>query len=205
MIAKLRIFVAALAASLFIGSTSAADVGKSAPQFTLTDIDGQTHRLSDFAGKIVVLEWTNYGCPFVKKHYNSGNMQALQDKAKGEEVVWLSICSSAPGTQGHMSASEWQAATTEKGVKSSAVLIDESGEVGRLYGAKVTPHMFVIDADGTLVYDGAIDSIPSGRVSDIEKADNYVMAALDAVMAGKPVAVSKAKPYGCGIKYASDS
>ncbi|MDQ8197020.1 thioredoxin family protein [Pelagicoccus enzymogenes] len=202
MIAKLRNLGAALAACVFIAATTAANIGEAAPQFSLVDINGQTRSLSDYAGKVVVLEWTNYGCPFVKKHYGSGNMQSLQDMAKGKEVVWLSICSSAPGTQGHMSASEWQAAIAEKGVKSSAVLIDESGEVGRLYGAKVTPHMYVINAEGTLVYDGAIDSIPSGRVSDIERAENYVVAALDAVLAGKPVEKTKAKPYGCGIKYA---
>ncbi|MDQ8181725.1 thioredoxin family protein [Pelagicoccus sp. SDUM812005] len=202
MIAKLRSFGAAAAALLFIASVSAANVGEPAPQFSLTDIDGKTHSLSDYAGKVVVLEWTNYGCPIVKKHYNSGNMQSLQDLAKGKDVVWLSICSSAPGTQGHMSAAEWKAAIAEKGVKSSAVLIDESGKVGHLYSAKVTPHMYVIDSKGTLVYDGAIDSIPSGKIADIEKADNYVIAALDAVLAGKPIETSKVKPYGCGIKYA---
>ncbi|EDY82903.1 Redoxin superfamily [Verrucomicrobiia bacterium DG1235] len=190
---------------LFAASVSAAKVGAPAPAFTLTDINGETHSLSDFAGKVVVLEWTNYGCPFVKKHYNSGNMQALQKTATGKDVVWLSICSSAEGKQGSMSLSEWKATVKSKGVNASAVLLDVSGAVGRSYGAIATPHMYVIDESGTLVYDGAIDSIASASQSDIAKAENYVMAAIDAVMAGKPVAKAKSKPYGCGIKYARDS
>lgn len=196
-------FFAALAASLlFVASASSAVVGEAAPDFTLTDTDGNTHSLSDFAGKLVVLEWTNYGCPFVKKHYNSGNMQGLQNMAKGKEVVWLSICSSASGKQGHMTPNEWQTAIQSKGVESTAVLLDESGDVGKLYKAKVTPHMYVIDADGILAYNGAIDSISSANQSDIAKAENYVMAAIDSLLSGKPVETTKAQPYGCGIKYA---
>ncbi|MDQ8202393.1 thioredoxin family protein [Pelagicoccus sp. SDUM812003] len=205
---KTKRFFTALAAALTLFaaiSSFAAEVGKEAPDFTLTGIDGTEHSLSDFAGKVVVLEWTNYGCPFVKKHYNSGNMQKLQSMAKDKEVVWLSICSSAPGKQGHMSASEWLETTKEKGVQSAAVLIDESGEVGRAYGAKVTPHMYVIDEEGVLAYNGAIDSIPSASISDIEKATNYVTAALEAVLSGEKVEQTMSKPYGCGIKYARDS
>lgn len=195
-----------VAALLLYSSISyAAAVGKAAPAFTLSGIDGEEYSLSDFAGKVVVLEWTNYGCPFVKKHYKSGNMQALQESAKDMEVVWLSICSSAPGKQGHMSAAEWKEAAKDHGVESHAVLIDEDGSVGRMYGAKVTPHMYVIDAAGTLVYDGAIDSIASASVSDIERAEQYVSNAIEATLAGKPVSVSKSKPYGCGIKYGRDS
>lgn len=184
-----------------IASVHAAKLGEAAPGFTLTDMHGKSVSLSDFAGKVVVLEWTNYGCPFVKKHYESGNMQGLQEMAKGKEVVWLSICSSAPGTQGSMSPEKWRSTTAEMGVKSAAVLLDEDGKVGRLYGALVSPHMYVIDAKGVLVYDGAIDDKPTTKVSDIAKAKNYVTAALDAVLAGKPVAEAKSKPYGCGIKY----
>lgn len=195
----------AFAAVSLVSAATAATVGAKAPSFTLTDVNGETHSLSDFEGKVVVLEWTNYGCPFVKKHYNSGNMQKLQETAAGKEVVWLSICSSAEGKQGYMSSSEWQKTAADKGVNSAAILIDESGTVGRSYGAVATPHMFVIDEAGVLVYDGAIDSIPSASISDISKAENYVMAAIDATLAGKAVEKSKSKPYGCGIKYARDS
>ncbi len=199
---RFKIFVAALASLFSVALSSAAKVGEPAPLFSLVDTEGATRSLSDYAGKIVVLEWTNYGCPFVKKHYNSENMQGLQLEAKGKDVVWLSICSSAPGTQGHMSPVEWKAAIQAKGVGSTAVLLDESGEVGQLYGAKVTPHMYVIDATGTLVYDGAIDSIASTNPSDIGKADNFVTAAVDALLAGEAIGKSKVRPYGCGIKYA---
>lgn len=190
---------------LLAAGASGATVGAKAPAFSLTDIEGKSHSLADYAGKVVVLEWTNYGCPFVKKHYNSGNMQALQKAAAGKEVVWLSICSSAPGKQGSMSAAEWQSAVESKGVSASAVLLDESGAVGRLYGAIATPHMYVIDADGVLAYDGAIDSIASANQSDIAKAENYVTAAIDALLAGKAVEKSKSKPYGCAVKYGRDS
>lgn len=191
----------AAAMLLFASAATAADVGEKAPDFTLTDINGEKHSLSDHKGKVVVLEWTNYGCPFVKKYYNSGSMQELQAKAKEKDVVWFSISSSAPGKQGSMSRSEWSKATEEKGVNSTAVLLDEDGKVGQAYGAIVTPHMFVIDEHGELVYDGAIDSIPSTRVADIEKAESYVMNAIEAVQSGKPVEKSKTKPYGCDIKY----
>lgn len=195
----------ALAATTLVSVATAATVGAKAPSFTLTDVNGETHSLSDFEGKVVVLEWTNYGCPFVKKHYNSGNMQQLQETAASRDVVWLTICSSAPGKQGHMSAVDWQKESGKKGVKSEAILIDESGSVGKSYGAVATPHMYVIDEDGVLVYDGAIDSIPSASASDISKAENYVMAAIDATLAGEEVEKSKNKPYGCSIKYARDS
>ncbi|MBC2605847.1 thioredoxin family protein [Pelagicoccus albus] len=199
-----RLVSCVAATLLFAGSLSAAQVGASAPAFSLVDTQGNEHSLSDFEGKVVVLEWTNFGCPFVKKHYNSGNMQGLQEHATGKDVVWLSICSSAPGKQGNMSSEEWSSALEEKGSKATAVLIDESGEVGRAYGAKATPHMFVIDESGTLVYDGAIDSIASASPSDIEKAENYVKSALASLFAGEPIETAKAKPYGCGIKYAQN-
>lgn len=195
----------AAALLVFASAASAAKVGEKAPEFTLTDINGEPHSLSDYAGKVVVLEWTNYGCPFVKKHYNSGNMQALQEMATDKDVVWLTICSSAEGTQGHMSAKEWQKATAKKEVKATATLIDEAGSAGKAYGAIATPHMFVIDENGVLAYDGAIDSIPSANTSDIAKAENYVKSAITAVLEGKPVSTPKSKPYGCSIKYARDS
>ncbi len=174
-----------------------------APAFTLTDTKGQSHSLSDFAGKWVVLEWTNHGCPYVKKHYNSGNMQSLQEKYTDSGVVWLSICSSAPGKQGHMDNAGWQAAIADKGIKATAVLIDEDGAVGKRYGATTTPHMFVINPDGDLVYRGAIDSVRSTDAADIEQADNYVAAVLDAGMAGEELPYESTKPYGCSVKYAN--
>lgn len=195
----------AVAALVFVSAASAASVGEKAPDFTLTDIYGETHSLSDYAGKVVVLEWVNYGCPFVQKHYNSGNMQALQKSAKEKDVVWLTICSSAEGKQGYMTDAQWREESEKKGAHSTATLIDESGAVGRAYGATVTPHMYVIRPDGALAYNGAIDSIPSARISDIAKAENYVAAAMDAVLAGKAVETPKSKPYGCGIKYSRDS
>lgn len=198
-----RILTAALVAATFLsGMAQAAKVGDKAPDFTLTDIHGETHSLSDFKGKTVVLEWTNYGCPYVQKHYDSGNMQKLQAMMADKDVVWFSICSSREGAQGHMSADRWQKVTEKKGVNSAAVLIDESGEVGRAYGARVTPHMYVIDPEGVLVYNGAIDSIRSTSQADIDRAENYVAAAVEAVLAGRPVETKTSVPYGCGIKYA---
>lgn len=196
-----------VAASLGLATIAqaAAVVGSAAPGFSLKDQNEKLHSLADYAGKIVVLEWVNHGCPYVKKHYNSKNMPALQERFTGEGVVWLSICSSAPGEQGHAKPAEWKELMKSKGMKSSAVLIDETGTVGRLYGAKTTPHMYVIDGKGTLVYNGAIDSIPSSSVADIEKATNYVVEAIAAIKAGKPVETSTTRPYGCSVKYSSDS
>lgn len=199
---KNRFFCALFAALFSVAVAHSATVGEKAPDFTLTDTNGVSHSLSDFAGKVVVLEWTNHGCPYVKKFYGSGKMQGLQAMAAGKEVVWLSICSSADGKQGHMSDADWNAAIKSKGIKSAAVLIDEDGKVGKAYGARVTPHMYVIDGDGVLAYNGAIDSIASTRASDIEKAENYVVAALNAVWEGQPVAKTSSRPYGCSIKWA---
>jgi len=182
------------------GAAKAA-IGKAAPDFALPDVDGKTVRLSEFKGKIVVLEWFNLGCPFVRKHYDSGAMQKLQSDVTGQGGVWLSICSSAPGKQGHYAAAEMKAATAREKAASTAVLLDPQGEVGRLYGAKTTPHMFVIAQDGVLVYDGAIDNIKSTDVADVPKAENYVRAAVDQTRAGKPVAKPTTPPYGCSVKY----
>lgn len=176
-------------------------IDQPAPDFTLKDIDGKEYKLSSFKGKYVVLEWVNFDCPFVKKHYSSGNMQALQAEATKKGVIWLSICSSAPGKQGHFPIADLKKRiATEKAVP-TAYLIDENGAVGKLYGAKTTPHMFVIDSIGKLRYAGAIDDMPSTKVDDIPKATNYVRAALDAVTNGRAVAVKSQTPYGCAVKF----
>ncbi|HEY5551109.1 MAG TPA: thioredoxin family protein [Opitutaceae bacterium] len=190
---------------LLLASTlplAAATIGSPAPGFELVDSNGKTHKLSDYAGKTVVLEWVNHGCPFVKKHYDSGNMQKTQSTAVADGVVWLSICSSAPGTQGNESPARWNKINAEKNVAANALLIDESGKVGRAYDARTTPHMYVIDAKGTLVYAGGIDSIATTNKSDIAKAENYVLAALADIKAGRAVATASSKPYGCNVKYA---
>lgn len=197
--------VAGLAAIAQTGTQDVAIGGvaidQPAPDFTLKDIDGKEYKLSSFKGKYVVLEWVNFDCPFVKKHYSSGNMQALQAEATKKGVIWLSICSSAPGKQGHFPIADLKKRiATEKAVP-TAYLIDENGVVGKLYGAKTTPHMFVIDSIGKLRYAGAIDDMPSTKVDDIPKATNYVRAALDAVTNGRTVAVKSQTPYGCAVKF----
>lgn len=176
-------------------------VGEKAPDFTATDSRGQSHNLSDYAGKIVVLEWFNHGCPFVQKHYNSGNMQGLQKTYEEKGVVWLSIISSAPGKQGYCTPEQADEIFQDWEAIPAAVLLDPEGAVGRLYGAKTTPHMFIIDAGGTLVYDGGIDDIRSANIDDIPKATNYVKKALDELLAGKEVSVKTSQPYGCSVKY----
>ncbi len=176
-------------------------VNTKAPLFTLTDTKNKVIKLSDFKGKYVVLEWFNFGCPFVKKHYESGNMQKLQKDYTGKGVVWLSICSSAPGKQGHESAAEYNRDFAEKNAAPTAILIDTEGKVGHLYDAKTTPAMYVINPEGILVYAGAIDDTPGTDASEIATAKNYVAAALDESMAGKPVTTPETKSYGCSVKY----
>ncbi len=178
-------------------------IDQPAPDFSLTDCSGKKVSLSDFKGKVVVLEWVNHNCPFVAKHYGSGNMQKLQAGATAKGVVWLSICSSAPGKPGYATPADASKKCAETQSAASAFLIDESGEVGKTYGAKVTPEMYVIDANGVLVYHGAIDDKKSTNPGDIAGAKNYVAAALDEVLAGKPVTTPKTDPYGCGVKYAN--
>ncbi|MCB0281629.1 MAG: thioredoxin family protein [Calditrichae bacterium] len=179
-----------------------AQINKAAPDFILTDSHGKTHSLSQYKGKIVVLEWVNFGCPFVRKHYNGKNMQALQQKYTSEDIVWLSICSSAPGKQGYYrSNDELNKKLAEEGHEASAYLIDASGDVGRMYDAKTTPHMYIINKEGILVYDGAIDDKPSAKLEDLKEADNYVSNKLDILIAGKEVDPETTNPYGCGIKY----
>jgi len=180
---------------------AAAKVGTAAPVFTAAATTGKSVSLADHRGKIVVLEWTNHDCPYVRKHYESGNMQALQKEATGQGVTWLTIISSAPGEQGHVSASQADQLTATRNASPTAVLLDPTGAVGRMYGATNTPHMYVIDKAGTLVYAGAIDDRPTSRKSDVPGAQNYVRAALQAVAGGQPVKTPITRAYGCTVKY----
>jgi hypothetical protein len=180
---------------------ASATVGQPAPDFSLNDLNGQAHRLSEYRGKTVVLEWTNPRCPIVGKHYHSGNMPALQRSATAEGVVWLSINSGNRGSYGDYEPDRVRAWLKQFNAAPSAYLRDRDGQVGRLYGATATPDMYVVAADGTLVYAGAIDSIASSDPSDIAHATNYVRAALDSLRQGTPIAVSASHPYGCSIKY----
>jgi hypothetical protein len=176
--------------------------GQPAPDFTLTDTNGQQHSLSDYKGKFVVLEWFNPDCPFVKKHYdNSGNIPQLQKQYTAKGVAWLSINSSAEGKEGHYSSQELNKYMAGQGGTASAVFVDADGRVGHLYGAQTTPHIFVIDPQGILIYQGAIDDISSADSEDIKTAHNYVRTTLDAAMNGQPVPVSTTKSYGCSVKY----
>ncbi len=176
--------------------------GSEAPAFTLFDTKGDERSLSDFKGNFIILEWTNHQCPFVRKHYGSGNMQNLQKFSLQEGAVWLTILSSAPGLQGHVSPEKADSLMKESGSRATAYLFDSDGLVGRLYGAKATPHMFVINPDGKVVYQGAIDSIRSSDPADIAIAQNYVRIALTDALAGNPIEVTNTQPYGCSIKYA---
>jgi len=175
-------------------------VGQMAPTFTATDSNGKTHSLGDFKGKYVVLEWTNYDCPFVKRQYNLTAMQTVQKGSTQKGVVWLSINSSAPGKQGNFTTEEINRRMKDNAALPTAYLVDPEGKVGRLYAAKTTPHMFIIDPTGKLVYDGAIDDKPTADPS-VPVGSNYVTAALGETMAGKPVTVATTKPYGCSVKY----
>ena len=191
--------VAALIASPAV--FAAAKVGEKAPAFTLTGSDGKTHNLADYAGKTVVLEWTNAECPFVKKHYNAQNMQRQQRDATGKEIVWLTLNSGAPGKQGHVDAAGAKKVQADWKLASTAYLLDPSGSTGQAYGAKTTPHMYVIDGGGTLQYAGAIDSTPSSDADDIPTSTQYVEVALAELAAGKPVTTPVTQPYGCSVKY----
>lgn len=185
----------------FANALAEPSIGSPAPALTLTDTRGKQHNLADYKGKHVVLEWVNFGCPFVKKHYESGNMQSTQKKAVDKGVVWLSVCSSAEGKQGHMAAADWNEEITDRKLASTAVLIDESGAAGKAYGAKTTPHMYIINPAGILIYKGAIDDKPNTNKDSIAGARNHVLAALDESMAGKPVSTASTTPYGCSVKY----
>ena len=176
-------------------------VGKAAPDFSASDVNGRPFSLADFRGKTVVLEWSNPECPSVKKHYESGNMQKTQAAAAAARVVWLTINSSARGNQGYMTSAEAKAFAAGQQSRRTAYLLDPGGVVGRSYGAKTTPHMYVIDPTGTLVYNGGIDDKPTTDKADIAGARNHVLAALSELKAGKPVSIATSRPYGCSVKY----
>lgn len=196
--------LAAALCALAVGLNAAPVVGQPAPDFTLTDLNGQSHTLSSFKGKTVVLEWVNPECPFVVKHYEkSGNMPATQKAALGQGVVWLSINSGHPGAQGDFDKAKVEAWMNKNGAASTAYFRDQDGKVGKLYDARTTPHMFVINPEGVLVYAGGIDDIRSANPDDIAKATNYVKAALADLAAGRAVQTSSSRPYGCSVKYAN--
>jgi len=201
----MRTLTTCITALLFLAAapaTAAPEIGRPAPEFELTDTSGATHSLSDFAGRKVVLEWTNHECPFVQKHYDAGNMQQQQRMARQEhDAVWLTIISSKPGAQGHVAPEKADELTASRDAAPTAVLLDESGDVGRAYSAKVTPHMYIIDEQGTLVYMGGIDSNPSADPADIPDSTQYVVAALDDLANDRAVAEPVTRPYGCTIKY----
>ena len=177
------------------------DVGQPAPDFTLSDTEGETHSLQDYRGEWVVLEWLNYGCPYVQKHYRTGNIPSQQEKWRDEGVVWLAIVSSAPDKQGYYEPAAMNEKSAEWGSNATAVLLDPEGDVGRAYEARTTPHMFVIDSEGTVVYMGGIDDVPTASDEDLEQATQLVDRALTEAMAGEPVSRPTSRPYGCSVKY----
>ena len=190
-----------LLAAISLTTHAAVNVGQPAPGFTGLDSNGKQHSLSQYKGKTVILEWTNHDCPYVKKHYNSGNMQALQKDATANGIVWLSIISSSPGKQGHVSGKQANELSASRNASPTAVILDESSEIGLLYGAKTTPHMYIVDKSGQLVYMGGIDNTPSKDEDDIPKSKNYVRTALDEMAAGQAIKESITRPYGCSVKY----
>ena len=185
-----------------VWAAAVAKVGEPAPAFTISATTGNSVSLADQRSKIVVLEWTNHDCPYVRKHYESGNMQTLQKEITGQGVVWLTVISSSPGTQGYVTSKQADELTSTRKASPTAVLLDPTGVAGRAYGATNTPHMYVIDKSGLLVYAGAIDDRPTTRRSDVQGAHNYVRAALDDVAAGRPVKTPVTRAYGCTVKYA---
>jgi hypothetical protein len=190
------VVVLALLASAF-----AVRVGEPAPNFTGVDSNGKQQSLSAYKGKFVVLEWHNQGCPYTRKHYESGNMQRLQKEWTGKGVIWLTVISSAPGTQGFVTPTQENEYLQKMNAAPTAVIMDPGGSLGHLYGAKTTPHMFIIDPSGTLIYNGAIDDHPTSDPSDIASSRNYVSTALQEAMSGKPVTDAATRPYGCSVKY----
>ena len=176
-------------------------IGQPAPAFAVTDTQGKTWTLEDLAGHAAVLEWTNHDCPYVRKHYGAGNMQALQREAAGQDVLWLSVISSAPGKQGHVAPAEADALTQARGAALTAVLLDEGGVMGRAYAARTTPHLYLIAPDGTLAYMGGIDDRPTSDPADIPAAKSYIRAALADLAQGRPVTEAVTRPYGCSVKY----
>lgn len=177
------------------------EIGAPAPAFSVADTTGKVWSLADVTGKGVILEWTNHDCPYVRKHYGSGNMQALQKEARDAGYLWLSVISSAPGKQGHVTPAQADELTTSRGASPTAVLLDEDGDMGRAYGAQTTPHLFVIDESGALVYMGGIDDRATTDPADVDGAKNYVRLAMDDLAGGKPVSNPVTRPYGCSVKY----
>ena len=185
----------------FLFSFGSAAASPAPPFEGVVDTNGQFHRLTDYKGDYLVLEWLNHDCPFVRKHYETGNMQRLQRQYRDRDVTWLSVVSSAPGKQGHFPPGELDRLTETKGAHPTAVLLDPSGDMGRAYGARTTPQMFVIDPAGELIYQGAIDGRPTSRHEDVEGAHNYVDASLNQALSGQSVEVARTQPYGCSVKY----
>jgi hypothetical protein len=177
-------------------------VGEAAPDFRATDSSAQIHKLSEYRGKFVVLEWHNNGCPYTRKHYESGNMQRLQKEWTGRGVIWFTVISSAPGQQGFVTAKQENDYLKQMSASPTAALLDPQGDVGRAYAAKTTPHMFIVNPNGVLIYDGAIDNKATTDQGDIATATNYVSQALEEAMASKPVSTPTSRPYGCSVKYA---
>jgi peroxiredoxin len=195
------ILLTTIAGAIALISCHAAEIGKPAPAFSARNVKGGIVSLESLKGKVVALEWLNYECPFVKKHYASGNLPKLQQTYAAKGVVWLTVSSAAEGKQGFLDAAKLAERSTKEGNKASHILMDTDGVIGKAYGAKVTPHMFIINKDGVLAYDGAIDSKATTKAEDIETADKLFALALDAVLAGKEVPNAKNQPYGCGVKY----
>lgn len=198
---KRLLCVAMLSVTWMAAPVMAGIVGQTAPDFTLTDLHGKSVTLSSLKGKFVVLEWVNPECPFVQKHYSSGNMQRLQKEATAKQVTWLSINSTRPTHSDYKTPDQMRAWTAEQKAAPTTTLLDPNGTVGKLYGARTTPHMYVIDPEGQLIYAGAIDNKRSSNPSDIDSARNYVRVALNEARAGKPVTTAATTPYGCSVKY----
>ncbi len=190
-----------LATVFFSSAAFAVKVGEQAPSFAVKDSKGREHKLSEYSGKYIVLEWHNQGCPFVQKHYDTGNMQKLQKEWTAKGVVWFTVISSAPGKQGYVTGPQADAYVSEKKAVPTAVLLDASGTMGRAYSAKTSPHMIIINPKGVVIYNGAIDDKPTTEKSDVPGARNYVTAALTEAMAGKAVTTPTSAPYGCSVKY----
>lgn len=203
VLASVTAFASITAAAATAQSVPAPQVGAAARDFRLTDSNGRNHSLAQYRGKTVVLEWNNPGCPYVQKHYNSGNMQRSQAAARERGVVWLTVNSGAPGKQGHMTGAQANGFLTEQKATPAAYLLDARGVVGKAYAATTTPEMFVITPAGRIAYMGAIDDKPTSKVEDVPGARNHVLAALDELRAGKAVSVAKTRSYGCSVKYAT--
>jgi hypothetical protein len=197
--AKLIFFISLFCVAPFIQAS--VKNGQIAPDFSLPGSDGKTYQLSDYRGKTVILEWTNHDCPYVRKHYESGNMQSLQKQLSNDGMIWFSVISSRPGSQGYVTPEGANELTTSRNAYPTSVLLDPEGNVGRLYGARTTPHMYIIASNGELVYQGGIDDKPSARKSSLEGAKNYVLAALEDMKANRPVQTAQTSPYGCSVKY----